>query len=325
MSKFKDFKLSPQTGFLASVNMAQPFCENDSWYFKLNTAERKAIDTYIRLHIGNRDVLDILDPTVEDDYKIISDQIRAYEYKLNTLYDTTQYGDEYIPTDNVFEERTETTTVTRTYGNIQTTDITGARNESTQYGSVLTTNVIADRTNGYTSGSQSNSGSVTDNIGAVANTDKIGSGTDTVTHSESVSPIDDTDYSKASNKDVTQTSIGEKTNTHNETARVNSTTTSESIGSKTDSESIGGGTDTSTIGSHTDTYTTQSTTDTSSTTHGNDTETTTYTVKRHGNVGTISSAELLRQEREIASNYVFFDSVVEVLLHELAKSFIWEV
>lgn len=293
--------------------------------FKLNTAEKKALDTYIKIHIGNRDVLDILDPTDTEDYKIISDQIRAYEYKLNTLYDTTQYGDEYIPTDNVFEERTETTTVTRTYGNVQTTDVTGARNESTAYGSVLTTNVIADRTNGYTSGSQSNSGSVTDNIGAVSNSDTLGSGTDSVTVSETKSPFDDTDYNKASDKSTTSTTIGSRSNSHSESARINSTTTSESIGSKTDSESIGGGTDTSTTGSHTDTFTTQSATDTSSTTRGNDTETTTYIVNRHGNVGTISSAELLRQEREIASNYVFFDSVVEILLHELAKTFIWEV
>lgn len=277
MTKFKDFYDSSH-GLIYNINAVNPI--QSTW---VSECDISALDNYLLLHIGNREVLPVLEDADNFAKAVMGDILKAYNFKLDGLWRTTQLDDEYNPLDNKDRTFTRTETIINSYGDVNNTVNNGQRKQ---------TNVIAQRNNSESLGSRSDSSS-----------ESLGARTDSHTSSGQTTAFDTTDYNKGTNKVTDSDTVGAQSNTGSST-----------IGAQSNSSTLGGGTDT---------FTNDASQDTSKVTRGNDNSTITVTENEHGNIGVTTSGELLEDYRK-SHNFVFFDYVQEIILHEFAKSFLWE-
>lgn len=305
MAKFKDFYFNNK-GLLENINAVQPFCVTGGWYSRI---DKKALDNYLLLHIGNREVVTVLYPEENHSLAIMSDILKAYEFKLNGLLETTERENDYDFLDNKNRHFTRNENSTMTYGDTDTTTVNGQRKQ---------TNVIADRTNGETLGGGTDTNNRTlvyDDTKQTEKVNKGGQSNDKVVNSQHVSPFDSADYDKASIKDESTTTYGERENEVTTEGRTDTDNTSVTIASRTNSQSIGGGTDT---------ITQDSVTDTNKVERGNDTVGVIVTENEHGNIGVTTTGQLMEDSRKLIHDFNFFEEVEGVILHEFAKTFLWE-
>lgn len=109
-------------GFIRALNNWKPLGDTAVWYASI---DKLALDDYIFYNLSQRDVFEYLTQEPETAFSYIHSILKANEYKLNGLYDSTTYSDKYSPIENY--DRIEDTKVVSKSDN-------GKRKTSTQYG-----------------------------------------------------------------------------------------------------------------------------------------------------------------------------------------------
>lgn len=253
-----------------------PYCKQVDGILTLNSGDLPLINKFQKFN--NSISYDAAwSEVIEDVAFYLQIVIQSHEYELEKLIATLNL--EYNPIYNVEEHTTEIYSgdgTSKNDTNVNHTDTNGG-NESTktEYGTLTentntTINAHTDTTSGNTN----------DNYGKTAGQ---------YTTSGNVAPFD-SDVFHSNTQDV---------NNHNEDARTDSHTTNNNINYGEQSQK-----DTTTTNAHTDTvtHTVDFTNTKNGTTNQNGVTTTSYakTIERVGNIGVMSSQNMIQQERDIA-------------------------
>lgn len=359
MAKIIDFynpTISGQSysGFIKAANQFQSF--GSEWASELGTAGLNALDSFIKLKIGHREVMDSFEPNDGESFSMISYLFYTYNYQLDGLFnlliknDGSESG--YNPLDNVNEIRHEETDVdfdkgldsikfnkgedstTFNKGEDSITFKKGEEIDSTIKGAEKTTFSKGEDTITFEKGEEE----TTLEAGARKVTTKNPTLTETTTTEEKTTAFDTSAYDKDTDKSVVtlnkaannvesdtdsvtdKSTAGERTDKTTNSEREDVT---ESL-AREDSTTIGERTDKTTNSDREDITTNSSREDMTVNSERHDDTKTIYDVKRHGNIGVTTSFELISGDRKL-HYYNFFNEVVNVIINELLKTCLWEV
>ena len=161
----------------------------------MSTEERRVLDNFLKIKIGNSDVISYFDMTdkTDEEKRAIYDDISTCFCARASMLDRLYYSNllQYNPIDNYDRTETQTHEEENTIGARSSSIITGARSSS--------------------------------NI--------KGSRTDTSTDTEKVSPFDSTEYSKSRSKNVNELVSGQQTDTMSSQAATDTTSSQQAVDS----------------------------------------------------------------------------------------------
>lgn len=292
-------------GFIYAIRNLNLFADADEWQKDYDLCQ--IIDNYVYLNIGNKDIQDIYLERSLNDVKLIYAQIagllQSYRYYLNTSYKSMFF--DYNPISNY--DRTETHSYsesftegaqTETLTKGQKTDVLtdSGNTNSIQHGEQTQTSTDIPTSESTTFGAQK----ITNNNGSQsnANNEKVFTfdGNEVNKTNNSVTANSYTDTSETQGYTNT-TSYEQKKNTLNVTAYSDS----EIVGSKTITNEYGESTDTNEKGQRIDTRSFNENLNVS------------------GNIGTMSTQNMILQERQVAE-FNFSIIVCDILRKEVTKS-----
>lgn len=247
----------------------------------------------IKMNYGKLCIL----PSIVEDADDISDIRTEIRSRCSTLYKTNSYkynttdGSmkfEYDPIINNYREEDETINSSKSTSGSTTI---GQQSNSTTIGQQSNSKSIGQQSNSVTEGAQSNSktfGSSTDTENSV---DSHGESAYDVSHAlqgdgqSGTGTTGNSDYN-AKTRDI-----------HGSTVTKGQRQDSESIGQKMNSETLGSRSDSETLGSRSDSETLGSRSDSMS---GSETNGSARHLEMKGNVGTMTTQDMIKQEREVA-------------------------
>lgn len=334
--------------FPVSFNFMSEYSENFAKYDKLFARNRHFFyykDIFAEDTTTEHDVL-------EDFQFDVNALLTKNKDSLQKIWDATQIDYEPIENYLMAESGTDTNSVTNT--NTQTF---GDVNKTNNYGTDVLNNTTGEQEHSNVVGAQANTNSVTktgtettvanenvdtnlgnvtktENVGAVSNSDEVGVRTD-----ETKNAVSGYNVSSMTDSDVSTTVNGAQSNTHSETARINTENTGSVDNSQTTdtnntlthnttdttTESLGTHTDVLTDGQRADTQTRQSREDTEALKRGIDTQSqsssgnTEHTFTRHGNIGVTTSQQMLQSEIDLRLNFNFYDIIFDLIIKELCS------
>lgn len=299
---------SHYTGFINAVDNIKPI--TGEW---IDNIDKVQLDNIIYIKCGKRRVYSEFDTVESATYEKISDILSSYSYELDGLYNSMLF--DYNPIENYDRTEVQSATNNITYGNQSSSTEYGAQKITNEYDEVTQTNNIDAVKQTDTVGARTQ----TSQNGARSTSDTLGAENRTVTNTITTSAFDDTDYNTKKDKNITNDDLNSRTNTHSENASTDTVNTA----SATDTSGIDARTDTSTIDARTDTVNTDTHTDTVSTDSHTDTGTSGYNLSVKGNIGVMSTQQMISQERDIVM-FNFFDYVVDIIYSEIT-TMIYEV
>ena len=198
---------------------------------------------------------------------VLQSVIASNSYKYDKLWETTQL--EYDPLYNY----DKTSTITTQHGQSVVTDVIGDRVSTNKVGDRISTNKVGDRIS-------------TNKVGEVSTTFKNGESTNTTVNSETA--IDTTSFKEVDKIETINGSVTNSTTTptHTDVQSVDGYTDVQTVDGYTDVQSVDGYTDVQSVDGYIDTHTTSKNNDI-------------VTEVTKGNIGVVSSIDLLQQQREL--------------------------
>lgn len=275
---------------------------------------------------------DILSQFQEDCFNFLWKNKESYTRMFELLSAEYEPLWNYDKTSNITDTESGTNTDTTNIGarhsedsfaQKQDTNAYGATSHSDVYGAVSYSDVFGARNDSTIHGAQSE----TDTIGAVSNSDVKGA-----RHSTSENEIAGFNSNAYSDSDKTTSDENSVTDTHTEQQRTNghsttqytdqnnvgSQTNSHTETSKTDTHSDLAHTDTFTQGAHKDEHDQNAAQDSTSHLFGHKN---THEERTTGNIGVMSTQDLMNQEKDFWNNFRFYDIIFNDITKNLCSYF----
>lgn len=229
----------------------------------------------------------------------------------NTTFDPAYNVEEHITEDI---KKTGSDTLRDAIDSIKQTDSLGARKNTSLYGEQQQTQNVGSQTSSVEYGEQSQS-QITG-----AQSSSVEYGAKQSAGEEEKAAFNSLDYQKNISKSQSE-------NAHTDTTSTGERTDTNTSSSHTDTTNAGERTDSSTFSAHTDEMTSDAVVDTHTTDYREDVHEQTYdnTVSRkydrQGNVGTMSTPELLQKAADSVAVFDFYNKLYEIVLGELTYYF----
>ena len=308
LKEIMDYYISFPNGFLGTMKQLY-FSEKDAWAFDNEHVDSvdflKTLDEYIYYNIGNKTLIDffILEPLhYESSLERFSIVLKNYRYMLNTSFFSMFF--DYNPISNY--DRVE-------HHSYSGNNITGEQNYNFNFGEKTNTTTDSGNTTTLAYGKQTqesmeNPTSETVNYGKQKTTNVNGSrnqSENNKVYSFDGGLVDNTSSVKADNS-VTDTQETDAYTNKTDFAEKKSTITTNE---KTDTQSVGGKTVTNADSAFANTEL-----------HGRREDTQGYTndITVKGNIGVMSTQNMIEQERNIAI-FNFAKIICDILLKEICK------
>ena len=259
----------------------------------------------------------------------------AYNVEEHIIEDVKKTGsdtlrdaiDSVTQTDNLGARKN-----TSLYGEQQQTQNVGSQTSSVQYGEQSQTQNIGAQTSSVEYGEQSQSQTTGAQSSSVEYGAKQSAGEEEKAAFNSLDYQKNISTSQSENAHTDSTSTGARTDSTTTTSHTDTTSNGErtdtnTSSSHTDTTNAGERIDSSTLSAHTDEMTSDAVVDTHTTDYREDVHEQTYdnTVSRkydrQGNVGTMSTPELLQKAADSVAVFDFYNKLYEIVLGELTYYF----
>lgn len=310
LSEVMKYFMIPAMGFFRAMKTANMLTEKDIWaYDNINVVSDdflKNLDDYVFYNIGQKTLIDFFSEEEAEQpvtaLNRIARVLQNYRYMLNTSYETMFF--EYDPISNY--DRTE-------HHSYNGNNVTGEQNYNFNFGEKISTSVDSGNTTNLTYGKQTqesveNPTTETVNYGKQKNTNVNGSRNQS--ENNKIYSFDgglvDNNSSVTADNSVTDTQETDAYTNKTDFAEKKSTITTNE---KTDTQSIGEKTVTNTDSAFENTEL-----------HGRREDTQGYTndITVKGNIGVMSTQNMIEQERNIAV-FNFAKILCDILLKEVCK------
>lgn len=292
-------------GFIYAIRNLGLFVDADEWQKDYDLVQ--IIDNYVYLNIGNKDIQDIFLERSLNDVKLIYAQIagilQSYRYYLNTSYKSMFF--DYNPINNY--DRTETHSYSESFTE-------GAQIETLTKGQKTDVSTDSGSSNTIQHGEQTQTSTdipTSESISFGAQKITNNNGNQSNANSEKVFTFDGNEVNRT-NTNITSNAYTDTSETQGYTNTTNYEQKKNTLNMATynDSEIIGGKTVTNEYGESTDT---------SEKGQRVDTRTFNENINVSGNIGVMSTQQMIEQERQVA-NFNFSVIVCDILRKEVTKS-----